>query len=433
MLRATVSAAAILCAAQSANAQDLSSTTGGTSSTLPERGIDDNRLVGVASRERPGLDPVGIRMGSMFLYPSVDSELEFDSNIFASATDEEDDFNYIVTPRLALQSDWGRHELNASVQARNEFFFDNGTEDKTNITSAVNLRLDVTATSALFVDGFYDDLVEDRTSNAFDITTQEPIDFTRAGGGVQFVNRFNRVTLSLGGSYLDLDFDDAVFQGSGLESDQDIRDREVMTADLRLDYQISPETSLFVRGVYNERDFGQELADGAPSDRDSDGFELLGGASFTLGSLLTGEVSLGYIEQSFDDDPNLDDLSAFNYFAALQWFPSERTTVTVNGGSVAEDATLPGSSAFLSRSGSIRIDQEIREDFIVNVNALYNNDDFEGITRTDDRFTIGGGGTYFINRYIRAFGRVAYTEQDSTDDFFDFDRFEAVIGFTLSL
>ncbi len=431
MLKSAASVLAVLTAAQIAQAQSQVDTTGGTSSNLPVAGVEDDRLVGVAQRERPGLDPEGIRLGSIILYPSVRNELEYDTNIFATAQNEEEDFNYIVTPRLELASDWGRHSFTANAQARNEFFFDNGSEDKTNITSFAELRLDVTSDAALFVSGFYDDLVEDRTSNAFDLTTEEPIDFTRAGGAARIVNRFNRVTVTGGVSYLDLDFDDAIIASTGTVSEQDIRDREVLEFEGRIDYQLSPDTSFFARGIYNDRDFGLELDTGAAFDRDSDGYEILGGFSFVLGNLFAGEISAGYIDQQFDDDPNLDDVSGFSYFAAFQWFPSERTTVTVSGGANIEDATVAGSSAFLSRSGSIVIDQEVREDLILQANFTYSNDDFEGIPRVDDRIIIGGGATYFINRFVNAFANVSYIDQDSSLDLNDFDRFTAVVGFTI--
>src|SRR3546814_18048169 len=42
----------------------------------------DERKITVATRPKPELDPIGVRIGSFLLYPSIDLGLEFDDNVY---------------------------------------------------------------------------------------------------------------------------------------------------------------------------------------------------------------------------------------------------------------------------------------------------------------------------------------------------------------
>ena len=74
---------------------------------------DDELIPGesILDRQRPELDPLGMRFGAFFLYPKLDVQAEHQSNIFAQSRDEIDDVIIKVSPAIALESNWVRHSL----------------------------------------------------------------------------------------------------------------------------------------------------------------------------------------------------------------------------------------------------------------------------------------------------------------------------------
>src|SRR3546814_9046932 len=61
---------------------------------LPAVAQDPNRQedLPVRERQRPELDPVGLRQGNVFFYPSIGVAEAYVSNVFATEKDEKDDF-----------------------------------------------------------------------------------------------------------------------------------------------------------------------------------------------------------------------------------------------------------------------------------------------------------------------------------------------------
>src|SRR5215203_5030787 len=54
--------------------------------------------VGVADRARPLYDPLGIRAGSVLIYPRLKSQLEYDDNVLASSNGGQGDKILTVEP-----------------------------------------------------------------------------------------------------------------------------------------------------------------------------------------------------------------------------------------------------------------------------------------------------------------------------------------------
>ncbi|MBK8209463.1 MAG: outer membrane beta-barrel protein [Rhodospirillales bacterium] len=68
----------------------------------------------VATRARPELDPLGVRLGTFLVYPSIGLQGTWNDNVFAvnSTKDAKSDFVADITPGVAVESDWANHALN---------------------------------------------------------------------------------------------------------------------------------------------------------------------------------------------------------------------------------------------------------------------------------------------------------------------------------
>ena len=69
----------------------------------------------VLNRARPDYDPLGIRLGSFILHPTLAVAGTYDSNVFATpntkATPVKGDFYVSELPSLSIGSDWNRHAV----------------------------------------------------------------------------------------------------------------------------------------------------------------------------------------------------------------------------------------------------------------------------------------------------------------------------------
>jgi hypothetical protein len=62
----------------------------------------------------------------------------------------------------------------------------------------------------------------------------------------------------------------------------------------------------------------------------------------------------------------------------------------------------------------VNADHELLRNLLLNINASYENDSFQGIVRTDNVFTGGGGLRYLVNRNLFFGGSFSYQRRAST-------------------
>lgn len=76
----------------------------------PTRPRDPGTAVPTTGGE--GYEPIGIRLGSFNLLPSIELGVMHNDNIYTSKTGKKSDQIYTVVPRMDLRSDWNNHALN---------------------------------------------------------------------------------------------------------------------------------------------------------------------------------------------------------------------------------------------------------------------------------------------------------------------------------
>ena len=391
---------------------------------------------GVRDRARPEYDASGIKAGAFRLYPSVVLSADYNDNIYAVATPRLDDVYLRAEPSLLLASGWSRHEFTAEVGGRVERYVDTENENNEEYYAKAGGRLDIGGATTIKASGYYGHLVDARSNNAFDdgntaLLTAEPISYDLAKAEAGFSHVINRLRLSGEASFQSYDFEDQPLIGGGV-SDQDVRDRDVTQYKGQADWAISPDTSFFVRGAVNNWDYDLAPPE-APYDRDSNGYEIVGGANFKLGHLASGEVFVGYQEQNFDDDARLSTVSAVDYGAAIYWYLSQLTTVTVNVESDIKPSTVADASSFLRQDAQVTIDHELLRNVLLQARASYGRDEFDDITRTDEWVSGGVRADYLLNRNARVFAAIDYIDHASNVPINDYKQTVVSLGVKFQL
>jgi len=397
---------------------------------------DAQRGVGVADRERPDYDPIGIRAGGFIIYPSVTTSVEYTDNLFNQATNEEDDTVFAVSPELLVESQWSRHALNFAAGLSSNFHSENDGDDVTDYNVGVDGRLDITRDTFATAAVGYDVSHEDRGSPDLPSAAAEPGEIEEFFANVFLTHRFNRLSLRPGFEYTDTDYDDVpLLPPAGGVVNNDDRDRDEIVGSLRASYEVSPAFSVFGEGRYREikyDNFDDNLGGGGVARRDSDGFDALAGTSFDLGALARGEVAVGYTEQDYDSQL-IPDIDGFIYEGSVQWFVTDLTTVNIGGARSVEETTINNSAGYLSTSASLGVDHELRRNILIGADASYTNNGYEGINRDDDVYSLGVDGTYLLNRNFRVSLEYDFEARESNAVASDYDTNSVLLALRAAL
>ncbi|MBL4576028.1 MAG: outer membrane beta-barrel protein [Opitutaceae bacterium] len=379
----------------------------------------DARGGGVGGNARPDYDPVGVRVGSFLLFPSVELGVGYDDNIGRASTNQTESVGFTISPELQLRSQWGQHELNLSAQSQSNLYAEDSDLNYTDYSVGVDGRLDVSSSTNIEAEASYSELNEELGTVTAPTGAADPVEYTSWDVGVQLNQRFNRLTGELEGTYGELDYDDVSNLVGGI-IDNDIRDRATAEVRLRLGYDVNPGVNLFVEGAVNEVDYDQ-----APPvvavNRDSDGYRVGAGATFELTTLITGEIVVGYLEQSYDSAA-LADVSGLAADVDVAWYVTPLTTVSLGAGSEVQQSDTTGSGGFVSQYVELGVDHELLRNVILSADGSFTNNSFEGIAREDDVVSFAVAAEYLINRNMSLKARYSYEERDSNVAGRDYDR-----------
>ena len=361
----------------------------GTALAQPPRGES------VIERERPAYDPKGIRVPGFLFYPSFTVGELFDTNIYRSQQNTKNDFVTTLNPELKLRSDWNNHELNFIAAADIGRHAKNPSEDYEDFRFGTNGRLDISRDSNLFGGITYSRLHEDRGSPD-DVLGVHPTVFTALYPRIGYLHRFNRISVRADASLLRLNYDD-VARGRGLgEVNNDDRDRFLGLGSVRVAYEIQKEYEAFIRGSYNVVRY-DNTPDDTGFNRNSHGWEVVGGVALDFTGVLTGDFFAGYRKQYMSADRRLKDVDGPTFGANFTWNPTGLTTVQAGIERSVQQSTLLGASGYFATVYRASVDHELRRWLILSGYGQFRHDVYFGNGRNDKIFGAGIGIRYFMN------------------------------------
>lgn len=385
----------------------------------------------VFERPRPEYDPIGVRLGSFFFYPRAELEEVYNDNIFATRHGT-DDFLTVVSPSAALLSNWGTHALNFRVGASVGTFARHTTENFGEYYIAGSGRYDIDRFLSAYGDVKFAHLHEDREDPTAPGGTRNPIEFDSYTATAGIVQKHLRIGYDLFLQYQRFDYENAQLN-TGVIIGQQIRNDNVFTPTLRLSYEIVPNYEAFVRASGVIVAYDNSSAGGVFPTRDSSGYRIDAGARIDLTGVTYGEIYAGYLSQSYNNN-RFGTIEGADAGARLVWNPDTLTSVIFGGDRQVVDAntfaafTPAGggglSAGYLRSSVSALLEHELLRNVLVNASVIYENDDYQGINRTDDRIDLTAGVRYLLNHNLYLGAAYTYTDRDSTgtDAFGQFSR-----------
>jgi hypothetical protein len=339
-------------------------------------------------------DPIGLRLGSFLLKPSIELTRGYDSNPSRIPNGTSSPY-FVVAPELQVQSQWLRHELKASLRGSYTRYDDLSSSDRPFLDSKVNGRIDVTRDSRFDLEGRF--LIGTDYPGSPNLTAdiaKLPV-YTTLGGSLGYAQRFNRLELSLKGNFDRTEYRDSELTDGTTFSNRD-RNYNQQGGQVRASYELLPGVRPFVEYGADWRLHDLDV-DRNGERRNSRGTTPKLGTSFEITRILMGEFSIGYLTRRYDD-PGLAELSGVVADASLTWYASGLTTLKLLANSRAEESILAGVSGALRRDIGLQVDHAFRRWLIGTLQIGYGDDDYVGLDRTDKRASIGAALTYKLNR-----------------------------------
>jgi hypothetical protein len=383
--------------------------------------LADARSESVEQRIRPEYEPLGLPMdllfweagrlfspdsprpreggsalGSFIVFPSLDTSLEFDDNVYREEDDTNSDFIFRVTPLIRLESDWDNHFFAFQAGAEYGKYFDLSDEDYLDLLAAAEGRIDVTEDLSFnaFVDyrrahegrGDVDD-----PGAQFEITT-----YDRYGGGVGLNWDTDLVTITPGYEYFRYDYDDA--EGPGGVVNNDDRDRSEQRAYVRFSRTVSEGLVAFVEPSANWIRY-----DNTPDDegfnRDNNGYAVVVGVEWDPDEIWEVRAGIGYQYQEYDD-PAFDSISGVTFGGNVLWNADELLTLQLGFDRYIDQTTLDDSAGKINDQIAFIADYELLPNWILSGQALYRREDFSGIDRVDDYYGAGISTDYYLGENV---------------------------------
>ena len=372
---------------------------------------------------RPGYEPRKLHFGSSVVSPEMRVEGLYDSNVFATSTNEADDFILSVAPRIDAISEFGKLRLRTDANVAHREYVDHGRESRTTFGGGTKGDYAISQKHSINLGARFDRDVESRADpEANNNPNLPPRKINSLAGELGYRYRGNRIGFSLQGG---------VDKQNYLDPTESDRDMTTYRGSARVSVQMSAGKDLFVEGYVNRRD-NRLSFDRSGVDRDNTTIGFLTGIGLDIGTKWRGDMGVGLF-RSDPDDPTLKSFTGFGANGRLTWSPDERTAVTaeVFRGDVA--TIRSGAGGRIDTRASLRLDQEIRHNLLLNARVGVRSTTYRGASSSQRQTTafVGAETEYLMNRFVSVFVNGTYSKRYAKIDSEKFNKGGVGIGLRL--
>ena len=398
----------------------------------------DNTDPEAKERSRSDYAQQGIRTGSFTIMPKLELNNDYVSNIYYRQSKLNDSYIAHWKPGVTVSSNWNRHALNFLLDTDIAQYTNWASRnDYQNVRTELNGRVDVMRDSHFDTSFGYNYLTERRGSPDQISALTPTIYDTKVIDGF-YSHTINRITLKTGVNATRWDYDN-VKTGDTIESGIPIlgttlqmstRNHWLYKPEIRLGYLIQPGYEAYLKYQYTNASYDTLTvvngnANNGAYNRNSTGYNALTGFAFDLTGLITGDVSIGYIDRTYTDN-RLKQVSGVNGFFDLKWRPTPLTTVIGSVFRNISETTQAGVSGLFATGVSLNAEHELLRNVNIHAGADFTNNDYNGyravdpttpgaqnFKRNDNMYGANVGAKYLFNRYLSTDLSYTYQNRDS--------------------
>jgi hypothetical protein len=376
----------------------------------------------VVERPHAEYEPLGLHLGGFFLYPRAALDEVYNSNVFATKSGTRHDFITVVTPSFDLISNWSSHQLRLAAETSSGTYLGNPGENYLDYAARIDGRYDISRVLAARGLLGYRHGHEERDSVDATATALHPVEYDTYSARLALAQTGTRIGFETAFGFRRDEYADVASSTGGILNEQ-TRNVDNYAPSLQLDYRLAPGYATYLRSVGNFNHYDNSTGgDPTVPGRNSQGYRADVGARIELGELIDARVFIGYLEQLYDD-PRLATVRGIDFGTRLAWNISEVTSLTLdikrevqdsNSLSLSASGQTVNSPGYLHSTALLGIDEELRRDLLLRLELGYQNDNYKGIDRIDNRFDVATGLRWMIDRNLYIGGSLRFTHRDSS-------------------
>lgn len=356
-------------------------------------------------------DAVGIEVGSLRLTPFVTQSFGFDSNPDQVQTGLKPSAYSRTDGGLGVLSTWSSNELKADLHGGYNDYFSDPQANRPDAAGTIDYRYDVNHTTTLDTEAHFAlDSQRIGSPEVSNTAVDRPLIETFGGtfGGAETLGR---LTLALHGSIDRTTYDNAK-DSNGVLDDLASENFDDYGVHLRATYEVTPVLSPFVDVLVDRRIHDREV-DLSGFRRDSDGVIGQLGSSFELNRLVTGELSAGYGDRTYQDKI-LKDVTGPVFNGSLAYAVTPLTTISFRAATSFDETTVAGASGAESRSATLEISHALLRNLTITGALSYLNTDYVGVPITENTLSETLKAEYHLSRSLVATATFNHEKLDST-------------------
>ena len=364
--------------------------------------------------EEPVYDEMGLTLGSVKLFPSLEAGVSYDSNIYAEKTGKKDDAIFTIIPEVNARYQSSALTLTGRANASIRRFASVTRENSVGAVAETKAVWEPSLANRFIVGGGWNRLIENRGDpEARQLTTKGPrrtdllfgnLEYRRESGKLMFdakgaVNRYNVLARS--------------------ESD---RDFTAYLGQMVLGYRLNGSTFATVTGFVSRRD-ARLAVDSAGINRDATTYGGRVGVQIDPGGLIEGTAGVGVFRLD-PSDSALPGRTGVSVEASLTYRPARRTAIIAEAfrGDVAT-FRIGALSRTDTRFG-VSVQQEIRHNLFGQLGGSWREARFYGSGIHERTAVAQGGVELLISRAMAVSANASYAKRTSNDPIKPFERFQ---------
>ena len=359
--------------------------------------------VTVASRLRPMYDPLGVRLGSLMLRPSLDQSLGYNSNVagFPSARGS---WFVNTAPSITLNSDWSRNLLGASFTLSDYRFLDTPAQSHTDWTVGLGGGYTIGRHNAII--GYSHLSLHESAASVGSVASATPLPFqvddvraeyTFDQGRFSFTPRLDLQRYQFGNATI-----------GGLEVSQQAQNRVVLNGGVETRYALSDLRSL----VFVAQGIDSHYTNPRPGDPTNDSKSLLalGGIDYTADGVWRYRL-LGGIELRDFAAAQFKTRTAPIAEASVIWTPTGMTTLTGTLSRTIEDPAAAGTGGYTYTKAGLVVDHEYLRNVLLQGRLGLESAEYLRGGGTQTSLTAAAQVQWLLNRNMRLAFDYSFTDQ----------------------
>ncbi len=334
----------------------------------------------------------GVQYKGMIIKPILETDLIYDSNIYAEDKSENTDFILSLKPEISFLKRVEAHRFLAGVSANLERFIKEPDENNEEYNAFIRGNIDLGKKMAALVSAAYVHKTRQRsTPKSGGDFSDEPvyIDTYSGYGGIE--RRFGRLNISLLGSYAHIENENGWSSATDETVIYSDNDRDVYGASIKLRYSIPRGSAgeeghiLYADYKINKHEYKRQEHDGTgflgiKRDNMEQGF--LAGFETEYKGILFANLGAGYFWQEYDDS-RLDTTDSLDFNADIAWNVLPKMTLSFNASREIEQNNdfLGG---YVRSSYGLGVDYEFLHNLYLDSSFTYADYDFSGNANRED-------------------------------------------------